>query len=90
MELNPLWKNVVVRPDTSEQKRGSIVLPDVVTGEIKFGEVMAVGDGVEVLRRLLRTSQRVAFRAGAGLSLDLDGEKALVLKAKDILGIVEA
>ena len=94
-QLKPLGSNVIVKPTPREEMtKSGIVLPDTAKERPQEGTVLAVGSGrtldngtreeIEV-----STGQKVLFQKYAGTEFKLDDEDLLILKAGDILAIVE-
>ena len=95
-KLQPLGDRVVVKGLARETvTRSGIVLPDTATKEKpQEGEILAVGPG-KVLdngkRSVLEVTvgQRVLFAKYAGTEIKIDGQEYLILRERDIMGIVE-
>ena len=93
--LKPLGDRVVVKALESESTTaGGIVLPDTAKEKPQRAEVLAVGPG-----KLLDNGTRSAVdvKAGdvvvyskyGGTEIKVGGEEVIILRADDILGIVE-
>jgi chaperonin GroES len=94
-QLKPLGSNVIVKPTPREEMtKSGIVLPDTAKERPQEGTVLAVGSGrtldngsreeIEVT-----AGQKVLFQKYAGTEFKLDDDELLILKASDILAIVE-
>ena len=94
-QLKPLGSNVIVKPTPREEMtKSGIVLPDTAKERPQEGTVIAVGSGrtldngsreeIEVTN-----GQKVLFQKYAGTEFKLDDEELLILKASDILAIVD-
>ena len=94
-QLKPLGSNVIIKPTPREETtKSGIVLPDTAKERPQEGTVLAVGSGrildngskeeIEV-----SAGQKVLFQKYAGTEFKLDDDELLILKASDILAIVE-
>jgi chaperonin GroES len=95
MKLRPLDDGVVIKPLEAEEKTaGGIFLPDTAKEKPQIGKVIATGPG-----RLLENGKRcpmhikkndeVLFPKYMGSNFEDDGTKYVIIKERDILGIVE-
>ncbi|MFH1615551.1 MAG: co-chaperone GroES [Planctomycetota bacterium] len=95
MKLKPLDDRVVVKQLEAEEKTaGGIVLPDTAKEKPQIGKVIAVGPG-----KLLDSGQRaemavkkndeVIYGKYAGNEVDIEGQKYVILRETDILGVIE-
>ena len=94
-QLKPLGSNVIVKPTPREEMtKSGIVLPDTAKERPQEGTVLAVGSGRTLdngSREEIEVSagQKVLFQKYAGTEFKLDDDELLILKASDILAIVE-
>jgi chaperonin GroES len=94
-QLKPLGSNVIVKPTPREEMtKSGIVLPDTAKERPQEGTILAVGSGRTLdngTREEIEVSagQKVLFQKYAGTEFKLDDEELLILKAGDILAIVE-
>lgn len=94
MSLNPIFDRVVVRPDKSEEKTASgIIIP--VQGQSKphRGIVVAVGSGKRLedggtLPMQVAVGDHVLYGKYSPHEFENEGEKLLVIKEEDIIGIL--
>ena len=95
MNLKPLGDRVIVEVVEEEEVTVSgIVLPDTAKEKPQRGTVLAVGPG-----RLLddgsrepidvQPGQEVLYAKYAGTEVKIEGKEYLILKASDVLAIVE-
>jgi chaperonin GroES len=95
MKLRPLDDGVVIKPtEAADKTAGGIFLPDTAKEKPQIGKVIATGPG-----KLLDNGKRspmnvkkndeVLFPKYMGNDVEVDGEKYVILKEHDILGIVE-
>lgn len=95
MKLKPLDDRVVIKQSEAEEKTtGGIILPDTAKEKPQIGKVIATGPG-----RLLDDGKRskmsvkekddVIYAKYIGSEVEVEGEKYVILRESDILGIVE-
>jgi len=95
MKLKPIDDRVVIKQSEAEEKTsGGIILPDTAKEKPQIGKVIAVGPG-----RLLDDGKRckmsvkekddVIYAKYIGSEIEVEGEKYVILRESDILGIVE-
>lgn len=95
LRIKPLDDRVLVQPAEAEEvTAGGIVLPDTAKEKPQRGTVKAVGPG-----KLLDSGERgevnvkvgdqVYYGKYSGTEFELDGEKYVIVKETDILGIIE-
>ena len=93
--VRPLRDRVLAkRIEETEQKVGSIIVPDSAKEKPLHAEVVAVGSG-----RVLENGERVppALKAGdrilvgkwSGSEVKIDGVEYVILREDEVLGIVE-
>jgi len=93
-KIRPLQDRVIVKRVKEEEKtKGGIIIPDTAKEKPIEGEVIAVGNGKVQddgkLRPLdVKVGDRVLFGKYTGSDVILDGEKRLVVREDDILGII--
>lgn len=96
MKIKPLHDQVLLVRQESEQKTvGGIIIPDTAKEKPLEGKLVAVGPG-----RMDREGKRipmevkkgdsVLFGRYAGTEIKIDGVEHLMMKADDILGILES
>jgi len=95
MKLRPLDDRVVIKQSEAKEKTaGGIFLPDTAKEKPQIGKIVAAGPG-----KLLDTGKRsemsvkkndqVIYGKYLGNEVEIDGEKYVILRESDILGIVE-
>lgn len=95
MKLNPLNDRVIVKQQEAEEKTASgIVLPDAAREKPTRGKVVAVGPGKandEGKRApvAVKAGEVVYYGKYSGTDVEVDGEKLVILREQDILGVVE-
>src|SRR5512146_498430 len=94
-KIKPLDDRILVQQGKAEETSpGGIVLPDTAKEKPQRGTIKAVGPG-----RLLDSGERgemsvkvgdeVYYGKYTGTEVELDGDKYVILKESDVLGIVE-
>lgn len=96
MKLKPISDHIIVKASSKEEMSASgIIIPDTVDKErSERGEVLAVGPG-----KMLDTGTRqamdvkegdqVIFKKYAPDEIKVDGEEYLVIRADDVMAIIE-
>ena len=95
MKLRPLDDRVVIKQSEAKEKTaGGIYLPDTAKEKPQIGKVIATGPG-----KLLDNGKRsptsvkkndeVIYGKYMGNEIEIEGEKYVILKESDLLGIVE-
>lgn len=88
MKVQPFDDRVLVLPLESEEKVGSIIIPDTAKEKPVVGEVKAVGTDEE-LKEMIKVGDKVVYGKYAGEELKVDGVKHLLISRSDLLAIVE-
>lgn len=94
MNLRPLNDRVVVEPIEQETTTASgLVLPETAKEKPQQGKVLAVGPGNrdedgERMTLDVEVGDTVLFAKYAGTEIKIDGNKVLIMKESDILGVV--
>ena len=96
MKLKPLADRVIVKQSEAEEKtKSGIVLPDSAKEKPTKGKVIAVGEG-----RLneksgkrdamsVKVGDNVYYGKYSGTDVEIDGEKFVILRESDLLGVLE-
>ncbi|MEM8873324.1 MAG: co-chaperone GroES [Planctomycetota bacterium] len=94
-KLNPLNDRVVVKRDDAEETTASgIVLPEAAKEKPTKGKVLAVGPGKQSddgKRHApgVKKGETVYYGKYAGTEIEVDGDKLVILRESDILGVLE-
>ena len=94
MKLRPLSDRVIVKQSEAENKTASgIVLPDMAKEKPTKGKVVAVGPGKldekgKPMDIGLRAGDTVYYGKYSGTDVEVDGEKFVILREQDILGVL--
>jgi chaperonin GroES len=95
MKLRPLADRVIVRQNEAEEKtKTGIVLPDTAKEKPTKGKVIAVGPGKldDNGKRMeigVRNGDTVYYGKYSGTDVEVDGQKFVILRETDILGVLE-
>jgi len=92
-KFRPLHDKVLVRSSEEEEKTpGGIIIPDKSKEKPIKGEIVAVGPGVRedgvVVALTVNVDDKVIFERYAGMYIDINGEKLIVLKESEIVGVI--
>jgi len=95
MKLKPLQDRVIVKQAEAEEKTASgIVLPDTAKEKPPKGKVVAVGPGKfddkgKRMELSVRSGDTVYYGKYSGTDVEVDGEKFVILREQDILGVLD-
>lgn len=95
MDIRPLHDRVIVkRLEETEQRQGSIIIPDSAKEKPQQGEVVAVGGGklLETGIRAgvdLKAGDRILFGKYSGSEVKIEGEEVFILREDEILAVLE-
>jgi chaperonin GroES len=96
MKLKPLHDRVVVKPAEAEEKTASgIVLPDSAREKPTKGKIIAAGSGKankdtgKVAPLSVKVGDEVYYGKWTGTEIEVDGEKLVIVKESDLLGVAE-
>ena len=86
MNVQPLGMRVLVRPIEQEAKTASgLILPDSAKEKPQIGEVVAIGDEVE----MVKVGQKILFPKYTGTEIKLDGVDHIIMEDGDLLAVVD-
>ena len=95
MKLRPLQDRVIVKQSEAEEKtKSGILLPDAAKEKPTKGKVVAVGPGKlddkgKPMEIGLRVGDTVYYGKYSGTDVEVDGQKLVILREPDILGVLE-
>ncbi|MFM1816069.1 MAG: hypothetical protein RLZ98_2764 [Pseudomonadota bacterium] len=94
MNIRPLHDRIVVEVAKSEEKRGSIFLPDSAQKKPHEGKVLAVGNGTldgkgKRTPLGIKPGDRIVYGQWSGSEVKIDGNDYLILRESDVLGVVD-
>ena len=94
-KLRPLQDRVIVKQSEAEEKtKTGIVLPDSAKEKPTKGKVVAVGPGKlndkgKPMEIGLRVGDTVYYGKYSGTDVEVDGDKYVILRESDVLGVLE-
>lgn len=90
MEIfKPLADRVLIKAAAAEEKTvGGIIIPDSAKEKPLRGEVIAVGGGTKDEAMVLKQGDVVLYGKYAGTEVELNGEKYLIMRQSDVLGVI--
>lgn len=94
MDIRPLHDRVLVkRLDATEDKVGSLYIPDSAKEKPQRGEVMAAGSGRllengERATLAVKVGDRILFGKYSGSDIKVAGEEYLIVREDEILGVL--
>jgi chaperonin GroES len=95
MKLRPLQDRVIVKQQEAEEKtKSGIYLPDAAKEKPTKGKVIAVGPGRlddkgKPMELPVRNGDVVYYGKYSGTEVEINGEKFVILREQDILGVLE-
>ncbi len=95
MRLKPLQDRVIVKQSEAEEKtKSGIILPDAAKEKPTKGKVIAVGAGKaddkgKVHALNVKAGDEVYYGKYSGTDVEVSGEKFVILRESDILGVLE-
>lgn len=95
MNLKPLQDRIIAkRLEGKDKTMGGIIIPEAAKEPPLDAEVVAVGDGVvmeggEIRPLQVNVGDKILFGKYAGTEINVEGEKLLMLRESDVLGIIE-
>jgi chaperonin GroES len=95
MKLKPLQDRVIVKQSQAEEKTASgILLPDSAREKPTQGKVISVGPGKQddegkAMPLNVKAGDVVYYGKYSGTEVEVAGEKFVILRENDILGILE-
>ena len=94
IKIKPLADRVVVQPlEETEQKKGSIIIPDTAKEKPQQGKIVAVGPGSisdngERVACEVKKGDIVLYGKYAGTEVNVGGDDFLILRESDVLAIL--
>ncbi len=89
MHIKPLGKRVLIKPVKEEEKtRGGIYIPETAKEKRKQGIVIEVGN-IEEKELPVKKGDVILYTGYSSEELEMDGEKYLILDAKDVIAKIE-
>jgi len=95
MELRPLDDRVVIKPSQAQDKTaGGIFLPDTAKEKPQIGKIVWVGPGKtqddgKLIPVSVKKDDEVVYGKYMGNEIEIDGQKFVIVRESDLLGVVE-
>ena len=95
MNLKPLDDRIIIKQSEAEEKTaGGIILPDSAKEKPQIGKIVATGPGKLLddgkrANMSVKIKDEVIYAKYIGSDVEIDGEKYVILRESDVLGIVE-
>ena len=95
MKLRPLDDRVVIKPSEAQGKTaGGIYLPDTAKEKPQVGKIVWVGPGKvqddgKRAAMSVKKGDEVIYGKYMGNEIEIEGEKYVIVRESDLLGIVE-
>jgi len=95
MKLKPMQDRVIVKQSEAEEKtKSGILLPDTAKEKPTKGSVIAVGPGKadesgKMHALDVKVGDVVYYGKYSGTDVEVNGEKFVILRESDILGVLE-
>ncbi len=88
MKVIPLEDRVLIKTAEMEEKtKSGLFIPQTAQEKTQVGVVTAVGSDKEAIT--VKVGQKIMYDKYAGTSIKVDGADYLIIKAKDILAVIE-
>jgi chaperonin GroES len=94
VNIRPLGDRVLVQPlEEQEVKKGGIIIPDTAKEKPQEGKILSVGPGKrddagKLIPLDVKKGDKILFSKYGGTEITVDGEKMLIMREDDILGVV--
>ena len=97
MKIRPIDERVLIKPFKEEERKvGSIIIPDTAKERPQMGEVVALGDDIEIADRkqkklsdVLKVGDKVVYARYGGTEVKIDEQEYLLVSRNDILAVVQ-
>lgn len=88
MKVKPLGDRILVKPvDAAEKTSGGIYIPATAQEKTQEALVVSVGSSEDIK---VKVNDRVIHDKYAGTTIKVDGLDHIIIKAEDVLAVVEA
>lgn len=88
--IRPIRENILIKPDSGDEvSAGGIVVPEHLRGRANRGRVVAVGNGIEGKPMKYKPNNIVWHIKGAGIEMEENGEKFVLMPQGDVLAYLE-
>ena len=88
--IKPLADRVLIEPKEAETKTAAgIYIPDTAKEKPQQGTVVAAGPGKKDEPMEVKAGDQVIYGKYAGTEVEFEGEKLLIMRQSDVLGVFE-
>ena len=88
MKITPLGDRVLVKITESEEKtKGGLFITQTAQEKTQTGVVSAIGDDKDAIK--VKVGQKIMYDKYAGTTIKIENVDYLIVKAADIIAIVE-
>jgi chaperonin GroES len=94
MKFRPLGDRVLIKRVAEEEKtKGGIIIPDTAKEKPQEGKILSVGPGKrddagKLIPLDVKKGDKILFSKYGGTEITVDGDKLLIMREDDILGVV--
>lgn len=86
IKLNPIKNKILVKPVKIEERKGGIFIPESAQKNADRAEVVQVGDDPNIT---VKVGDTVILMKMAGMQIEIDNEKYIILTENEILAILD-
>jgi len=92
-KIKPLSDNILIQPLAETKLPSGILIPETAKEKPQEGKVVAIGPGRyedgELIKPEVKKGDKVIYKKWGGNEVKVDGKELLIVKAEDILAILE-
>lgn len=89
MQIKPVGKRVLIKPVKEEEKtKGGIFIPETAKEKKKQGIVIEIGN-IDEKETPIKKGNIILYSGYSSEEMEIEGEKYLILDAKDIIAKIE-
>ncbi len=93
-QVRPVGSRVLAKRVEAQEQRGGIILPDTAKKKEELARVLAVGPGKpddkgQIQPMPVKVGDLILMDRYAGQEISLEGEEFLIVRADDIVAIIE-
>ena len=93
MKIKPLLDNILIQPLAEKKTPSGILIPETAKEKPQEGKVVAVGPGKvedgELIKPEVKKGDKVIYKKWGGNEVKSEGKEYLIVKAEDILAVLE-
>jgi chaperonin GroES len=97
VKIRPIDERALIKPLKEEERKvGSIIIPDTAKERPQMGEIVALGDDIEVADRkqkkmseILKVGDQIVYARYGGTEIKIDDQEYLLVSRNDILAVVQ-